>query len=147
MTVRVRAIVAAVGVLFGLAPLMACSDDDAAERAKPRDCRTSGLELDQVRPAASPREAVQDLLVVPGEAPGDSPLRVDEVVMLDDDRARVDVTLGRWEGGYEVAREDGGWVPVAGVSCGDLVECSDLVPPEGYATDAYYATLCFEQTD
>lgn len=84
--------------------------------------------------------------MVPGEAPGDSPPRVEKVVMLDDDRARVDVTFGSWEGGYEVAREDGGWVPVAGVSCGEPVECSDLVPPERHATDAYYATVCFEQT-
>lgn len=57
----------------------------------------------------------------------------------------MDVSAGSWEGGYELERQSGGWVLVSGISCGDPLDCSDL--EQTNSADAYYATLCFEQTD
>lgn len=144
---KARAVATTVAVVLpGQLLLAACSDEDSDRTGStPRDCRTSGLELGEVQPAISPRQAVQDLLMLPGEATGGSPVRITDVVELADDRARVDVTVGSWEGGYEVEREGDGWYLVAGISCGDPLECSDLVLPN--TDDAYSAALCAESTD
>jgi hypothetical protein len=143
---RGRAVATTVAVLlFGQVSLTACGGEGGnGTEVAPSECRTSSLELGQVRPASSPRQAVQDLVMSPGEAPGQSLVRITDVVELADDRARVDVTMGNWEGGYEVERRGDGWVPVATVSCGEPVECSDLVLPD--AEDAYVAVLCAEPT-
>lgn len=145
---RTRAIAATVAVLLsGQATLAACSDDggDGAETSS-RECQTSDIEMSGGSPAGSPREAVQALFMpLPGQAPGASPLRITDVVELADDRARVDVTLGNWEGGYEVEREGEGWVLVAGISCGEPLTCSDLKIPD--TDDAYGAVLCAEPSE
>ncbi|KRA32380.1 MULTISPECIES: hypothetical protein [unclassified Nocardioides] len=144
-----RAIAAtAAALLCGLISLTACggNDDDPSATA-PGECQTSELELPGVQPASSPQQAVRDLLVlkVPGGESDDSLMEITDVVDLTVDRARVDVTIGSWDGGYEVEHEDDGWVVVAGISCGEPLACSDFVDPD--TGDAYSAALCAESSN